>query len=71
VISPGFNKRSEAAPRLPRNLARWVSDVAAMKASAEPRQLVTAFSEWGEGTMVEASTEFGTTYLDAFGTGLR
>ena len=71
VISPGFNKRSEAAPRLPRDLARWVTDVAAMKASGEPWQLVTTFSEWGEGTMVEASTEFGTTYLDALGTGLR
>jgi hypothetical protein len=71
VISPGFNKRSEAAPRLPRDLARWVTDVAAMKASGDPWQLVTTFSEWGEGTMVEASTEFGTTYLDALGTGLR
>jgi hypothetical protein len=69
VISPGFNKRSEAAPRLPRDLARWVTDVAAMKASGEPWQLVTTFSEWGEGTQVEASTEFGNAYLDALGTG--
>ena len=68
VISPGFNKRSEAAPRLPRDLARWVTDVAAMKASGEPWQLVTTFSEWGEGTQVEASTEFGNAYLDALGT---
>jgi len=69
VISPGFNKRSEAAPRLPRDLARWATDVAAMKASGEPWQLVTTFSEWGEGTQVEASTEFGNAYLDALGGG--
>jgi hypothetical protein len=70
TISPGFNKRSEAEPRLVRDLARWVSDVAAMKRSGEPWQLVTTFSEWGEGTQVEASTEFGNDYLDALGTGL-
>jgi Glycosyl hydrolase family 99 len=70
TISPGFNKRSEAEPRLVRDLARWASDVAAMKASGESWQLVTTFSEWGEGTQVEASTEFGNDYLDALGTGL-
>jgi hypothetical protein len=67
TISPGFNKRSEAAPRLVRDLARWTTDIAAMKASGEPWQLVTTFSEWGEGTQVEASTEFGDSYLNALG----
>ena len=56
--------------RLSRDLARWVTDVAAMKASGEPWQLVTTFSEWGEGTQVEASTEFGNAYLDALRAGL-
>jgi hypothetical protein len=70
TISPGFDKRSEAEPRLVRDLARWTTDVAAMKSSGEPWQLVTTFSEWGEGTQVEASTEFGNDYLDALRTGL-
>ena len=69
TISPGFDKRSEAGPRLPRDLARWVTDVAAMKASGEPWQLITTFSEWGEGTQVEPSTEFGNTYIDALAAG--
>jgi hypothetical protein len=69
TISPGFNKRSEAEPRLVRDLARWATDVATMKASGEPWQLITTFSEWGEGTQVEASTEFGNDYLDALGKG--
>ena len=63
-ISPGFWKRNESTPRLTRDLTRWGADVAAMKASGEPWQLVTTFSEWGEGTAVESSTEFGSDYLD-------
>jgi chitodextrinase len=69
TISPGFWKRSEAAPRLVRDPARWVQNVAAMTASGEPWQLVTTFNEWGEGSSVESSTEFGTTYLDILRTG--
>jgi len=69
TISPGFWKRSEAAPRLVRDPARWVQNVAAMAASGEPWQLVTTFNEWGEGSSVESSTEFGTTYLDILRTG--
>jgi hypothetical protein len=69
TISPGFNKCGEAAPRLARDLSRWAADVVAMKASGEPWQLVTSFSEWGEGTQIEPSTEFGTAYLDTLATG--
>ena len=63
-ISPGFWKRSEATARLARDPARWAADVAAMVGSGEPWQLITTFNEWGEGTGVESTTQFGSTYLD-------
>ncbi len=62
-ISPGFWKRSEASARLVRDTTRWSSNVAAMKASGEPWQLITTFNEWGEGTGVENTTQYGSTYL--------
>ena len=62
-ISPGFWKRSEANARLARDPNRWARNVAAMKASGEPWQLITTFNEWGEGTGVEDTTQFGSTYL--------
>ena len=62
-ISPGFWKRSEATARLTRDTARWSSNVAAMKASGEPWQLITTFNEWGEGTGVEDTTQYGSTYM--------
>ena len=62
-ISPGFWKRSEASARLVRDPTRWASSVAAMKASGEPWQLITTFNEWGEGTGVEDTIQFGSTYL--------
>jgi hypothetical protein len=65
AISPGFWKRTEAAPRLARDPTRWAQNVAAMVASKEPWQLITTFNEWGEGTGVESTVQFGTTYLDA------
>ena len=46
-----------------RDTARWSSNVAAMKASGEPWQLITTFNEWGEGTGVENTTQYGSTYL--------
>ena len=64
-ISPGFWKRNESSARLVRDSARWSSNVAAMKASGEPWQLITTFNEWGEGTGVENTTQFGSTYLNA------
>ncbi len=70
TISPGFYKRSEAHPRLGRNLSRWRQDVRAMVASHEPWQLVTTFNEWGEGTAIESAREWKSwsgygAYLDA------
>jgi hypothetical protein len=65
VISPGFWKFGETTPRLSRDPVRWSQNVRGMVASGANWQLVTTFNEWGEGTGVEPTTEFGTTYLDA------
>jgi hypothetical protein len=76
AISPGFWKKGDAV-RLARDLSRWSTDVATMKASTARFRLVTTFNEWGEGTSVESAQEWATTsgqgaYLDtlhaAFGT---
>jgi hypothetical protein len=69
-ISPGFYKANETAPRLTRDPVRWSTDVQAMIGSKAPWQLITTFSEWGEGTSVEDATEWDSssgfgTYLDA------
>jgi hypothetical protein len=69
MISPGFDERSEPAPRLPRDPARWRDDVAAMVASNARWQLVLTFNEWPEGTSVESAQEWATpsgygAYLD-------
>jgi hypothetical protein len=70
MIAPGFDERSEASPRLPRDLSRWRSDIAAMVASNARWQLVLTFNEWPEGTAVESAQEWATpsghgAYLDA------
>jgi hypothetical protein len=70
-ISPGFFKASESTPRLPRDLAAWAKAAKDMALSHERWQLVTTFNEWGEGTAVEQSREWGTSYLDALRTALR
>ena len=69
-ISPGFWKANESSARLARDPSRFATDVAAMVASKAPWQLVTTFSEWGEGTSVESAKEWATSsgfgaYLDA------
>lgn len=69
-ISPGFYKANEAAPRLTRDPSRWSAGVQAMIGSNAPWQLITTFSEWGEGTSVEDATEWDSSsgfgvYLDA------
>lgn len=70
AISPGFWRADEATPRLARDPTRWTTNVNDMVASNAPWQLVTTFSEWGEGTAVEGATEWSApsgfgTYLDA------
>ena len=68
VISPGFWKFGET-PRLDRDPVRWGQNVHDMLASGARWQLVTTFNEWGEGTGVEPTTEFGTSYLDTLANG--
>lgn len=69
AISPGFWKRTDATPVLARDLTRWAANVAAMKASGEPWQLITTFNEWGEGTGVESTTKYGNAFLSILGGG--
>jgi len=70
TISPGFYKANETAPRLARDPVRWSTNVQSMIASGAPWQLITTFSEWGEGTAVENAAEWDSSsgygvYLDA------
>jgi hypothetical protein len=64
-VSPGFFLAGESQPRLERSVARFRDSVRAMYAAQVRWRLVTTFNEWGEGTAVEASTSWGTAYLDA------
>ncbi len=68
-ISPGFWLVGQNV-RLSRDVTRWQKDVRQMVASGAQWQLVTTFSEWGEGTAVEPAQEWASTsgygaYLDA------
>jgi hypothetical protein len=54
-ISPGFWLKGNPE-RLARDLNRWAQNVRDMAASGANWQLVTTFSEWGEGTVVEPGT---------------
>jgi hypothetical protein len=70
MIAPGFDERTEAQPRLGRDMTRWRTDVADMTASNARWQLVLTFNEWPEGTSVESAREWATpsgygAYLDA------
>jgi hypothetical protein len=69
MIAPGFDERSEAAPRLPRDPSRWRSDITDMLASNARWQLILSFNEWPEGTSVESAREWASpsgygAYLD-------
>jgi len=69
MVAPGFDERTEASPRLPRDLVRWRSDVEAMVASNARWQLILSFNEWAEGTSVESAQEWSSpsgygAYLD-------
>ncbi|UCH24965.1 MAG: hypothetical protein JSV66_13575, partial [Trueperaceae bacterium] len=68
AIAAGFWRADEPAPRLARDLERWRQNVRDMVASNEPWQLIATFNEWGEGTALEAASEWGTSYLDALAT---
>jgi hypothetical protein len=67
-ISPGFWLKGTPV-RLPRNITRWAWNVRNMVASGARWQLITTFSEWGEGTPVESAREWSSAsgygqYLD-------
>ncbi len=67
-ISPGFWLKGQTM-RLGRDLTRWTQNVKDMVASGAKWQLVTTFSEWGEGTSVEPADEWSSSsgygqYLD-------
>ncbi len=69
TISPGFWLKGNAE-RLARDINRWNQNVRDMAASGVQWQLVTTFSEWGEGTSVEPAAEWASPsgyglYLDA------
>jgi len=70
-ISPGFFKASESAPRLARDVGAWAKAAKDMVRSDDTWQLVTTFNEWGEGTAVEQSREWGTSYLDVLRAAIR
>jgi hypothetical protein len=70
MVAPGFDERGEPAPRLPRDVERWRTDIQQMVASNARWQLVLTFNEWREGTSVESAREWATpsgygAYLDA------
>lgn len=68
-ISPGFWLKGQDV-RLARDINRWGQSVKDMVASGARWQLITTFSEWGEGTAVEPAAEWASDsgygqYLDA------
>jgi hypothetical protein len=63
VVSPGFWKVGES-PRLARDPVRFEADVQKGVASGAFWQLITTWSEWGEGTIIEPATEWGNQYID-------
>ena len=64
-VAPGFFKFDESAPRLARDLATFKSVLAQQVKSGAQWQLVTSWNEWGEGTGVEPTVQFGQAYTDA------
>jgi hypothetical protein len=63
-ISPGFWKADEEEPQLPRvSRSEWYYHVESMAGSREPWQLITTtFNKAGEGTMLEPSQDWDSSY---------
>jgi hypothetical protein len=57
TISPGFWKWNEPSPRLARDPAAFAAAVRDMVATTAQWQLIVSYSEWGEDTQVEPSTD--------------
>jgi hypothetical protein len=71
-ISPGFWLKGNAL-RLARDINRWSQNVRGMVVSGANWQLITTFSEWGEGTAVEPAAQWSSAsgygqYLDVLHT---
>lgn len=69
TVAPGYWWAQDPAPLLPRDPARWSTNVRRMVASGAKWQLALSFNEWGEGTSVESATQWSSasgfgTYLD-------
>jgi len=64
TVSPGFWLKGESV-RLERDIDRFTADVQRMVATGAYWQLITTWNEWGEGTGVEPTSQFGSIYLDA------
>jgi hypothetical protein len=58
TIAPGYWWADDANPALPRDTARWDTNIGRMAASGADWQLVLSFNEWGEATSVESATEW-------------
>ena len=65
TVTPGWQKPDQT-PKLPRDPVQFEQAVTMMARHGLPWQLVSTFSEWGEGSVVEPATEFTPTsqYLD-------
>jgi hypothetical protein len=71
-ISPGFWLKGQTV-RMARDPIRWSQNVRDMVASGANWQLITTFSEWGEGTAVEPAAQWSSAsgygqYLDVLHT---
>lgn len=65
TILPGFWRGDSGTPVTTRNLTTWASNIASMVASGKDWQIIISWNEWGEGSMIEPTEEFGTDYIDA------
>ena len=63
-VAPGFWHIKEASARLGRDTARFEADIKRMAATNAQWHLVTSWNEWGEGTGIEPTTQFGEVYID-------
>jgi len=63
-VSPGYWKANEASPKLGRDPVAFATAVRSMVASGAQWQLITTFSEWGEGSQIESSS---TSYMPCSG----
>ena len=69
IASPGFWKNDKATPAVPRDPAKFRSDVTTVATSKAPFQLIISYNEWGEGTAIESATAWASasghgTYVD-------